>query len=228
MSDLPPLRPAVRIVDAVYEALRQGILSGALASGQQLSVPELSRQLNVSRSPVREAVLQLVADGLALEQPRKGVVVATIEIADLLEIHEIREFTEALSARLCAERIDEAGIATLRDILDRQRTCVEQDDAPGYFETNAAFHDALGAFTRNARLRDILLSLEGQMRIGLKRVSSDREQRRRGVLEHAQILKAIEQRDGEGAERLMREHIAKTRKRLAQQSTQEGQGKTAA
>ncbi len=228
MPDLPALRPAVRIVDAVHEALREGILSGALAQGQQLSVPDLSRQLNVSRSPVREAVLQLVADGLAQEQPRKGVVVATIEIADLLEIHEIREFTEALSARLCAERIDEAGIATLRDILDRQRTCVQQDDASGYFETNTAFHDALGAFTGNARLRDILLSLEGQMRIGLRRVSSDREQRRRGALEHAQILKAIELRDGDRAERLMREHIAKTRKRLAQQSTQKRQGKTTA
>jgi DNA-binding GntR family transcriptional regulator len=228
MSDLPALRPAVRIVDAVYEALREGILSGALVPGQQLSVPELSRQLKVSRSPVREAVLQLVADGLALEQPRKGVVVATIEIRDLLEIHEIREFTEALSARLCAERIDQSGIATLRGILDRQRASVELDDASGYFETNTAFHDALGAFTGNARLRDILLSLEGQMRIGLKRVSSDREQRRRGVIEHAQILKAIEQRDGDRAERLMKEHIAKTRKRLAQQSTQKAQGKTAA
>lgn len=228
MSDLPALRPAVRIVDAVYEALRQGILSGTLTPGQQLSVPELSRQLNVSRSPVREAVLQLVAEGLALEQPRKGVVVATIEIADLLEIHEIREFAEALSARLCAERIDEAGIAILRGILDRQRACVEQDDASGYFETNTAFHDALGAVTGNARLRDILASLEGQMRIGLKRVSSEPEQRRRGVIEHAQILKAIEHRDGDRAERLMKEHIANTRKRLAQQSTKKPGSKTAA
>jgi DNA-binding GntR family transcriptional regulator len=217
MSNLQPLHPATRIVDAVHESLREGIMSGVLVPGQQLSVPELARRLNVSRSPIREAVLQLVSDGLAVEQPRKGVVVATVELDDVLEIHEIREFTEALSARLCAERIDSDGVAELRKIIARQEACVAKDDAAGYFRTNAALHEAIGRFSRNSRLYDILISLEGQMRIGLKRVSSESEQRRRGVLEHAQIVNAIERRDGDRAERLMREHIAKTRKRLAEQ-----------
>lgn len=217
MSDLRPLRQAVRLVDAVHESLREGIMTGILIPGQQLSVPDLARRLNVSRSPIREAVLQLVSDGLAVEQPRKGVVVATIELDDVLEIHEIREFTEALSARLCAERIDSVGVAELREIITRQEACVAKDDAAGYFQTNALFHEAIGRFARNSRLHDILISLEGQMRIGLQRVSSEDEQRRRGVLEHAQIVNAIEKRDGDRAERLMREHIAKTRKRLASQ-----------
>ncbi|WP_315730125.1 MULTISPECIES: GntR family transcriptional regulator [unclassified Bradyrhizobium] len=217
MTDLQPLRPATRIVDAVYESLREGILSGVLPPGQPLSVPELARRLNVSRSPIREAVLQLVSDGLAVEQPRRGVVVATIELNDVLEIHEIREFVEALSARLCAERIDADGVAELRSIIARQEKCVAKDNAAGYFQTNAAFHEAIGRFSRNNRLHDILISLEGQMRIGLQRVSSEGEQRRRGVLEHAQIVNAIEKRDGDRAERLMREHIAKTRKRLTEQ-----------
>jgi DNA-binding GntR family transcriptional regulator len=217
MSNLQPLHSATRIVDAVYESLREGIMSGVLVPGQQLSVPELARRLNVSRSPIREAVLQLVSDGLAVEQPRKGVVVATVELDDVLEIHEIREFTEALSARLCAERIDSDGVAELRKIVAHQEACVAKDDAAGYFRTNAAFHEAIGRFSRNSRLHDILISLEGQMRIGLKRVSFESEQRRRGVLEHAQIVNAIEKRDEDRAERLMREHIAKTRKRLAEQ-----------
>lgn len=218
MPDLQPLRPATRLVDAAHESLREGILSGALPPGQQLSVPDLARKLNVSRSPIREAVLQLVSDGLAVEQPRKGVVVATIEINDVLEIHEIREFVEALSARLCAERIDADGVVELRAIVERQEKCVAKDDAAGYFQTNAAFHEAIGRFSRNNRLHEILISLEGQMRIGLQRVSSEGEQRRRGVAEHAQIVNAIEKRDGDQAERLMREHIAKTRKRLAEQA----------
>jgi DNA-binding GntR family transcriptional regulator len=216
MADLRPLRKASRIVDTVYQSLREAILAGNLQAGQQLSVPELARQLSVSRSPIREAVLQLVADGLANEQPRKGVVVATIELADLLEIHEIREFTEALSARLCAERIDASGVATLREIISQQEVCVANEDAAGYFDTNMAFHHAIGTFARNPRLVDILTSLEGQMRIGLQRISLEGEQRREGVREHSKIVSAIERRDGERAERLMREHIAKTKKRLAQ------------
>jgi DNA-binding GntR family transcriptional regulator len=221
MADLRPLRQTVRIVDAVHETLREDIMSGVLAPGEQLSVPELARQLNVSRSPVREAVLQLVSDGLAVEQPRKGAIVATIGLKDVLEIHEIREVTEALSARLCAERANAAEIVELRGIIARQEECVTRDDAVGYFSTNAAFHDAIARYSRNSRLHDIVNSLEGQMRIGLRRVSSEGEQRQRGVREHTQIVNAIARGEGDRAERLMREHIARTRKRVADQPRKE-------
>jgi DNA-binding GntR family transcriptional regulator len=163
----------------------------------------------------------LVADGLATDQPRKGVVVATIDLADLLEIHEIREMTEALSARLCAERVDAHGVRILREIVDKQKKCVADDDAQGYFETNNAFHDAIGSFAKNPRLKDILSSLEGQMRIGLRKVSLDGEQRRDGIVEHSLIVDAIERRDGDEAERLMRQHIAQTKERLARMLREE-------
>src|SRR6478609_5245849 len=99
MTELAALAPSGRIVDAVQESLRQAIFAGALRAGEALSVPELARRLNVSRSPVREAVLGLVAQGLAVEQPRRGVVVATIAADDLVAIHEVREFLEAGAAR---------------------------------------------------------------------------------------------------------------------------------
>src|SRR5262249_58067444 len=101
---LAALNPAARIVDAVQATLRSAILDGALRAGEPLSVPELARRLNVSRSPVREAVLGLVAQGLAVEQPRRGVVVATVDPADLQAIHEMRIFLEAGSAHFCAQR----------------------------------------------------------------------------------------------------------------------------
>src|SRR3954467_13176291 len=116
MTDLPLLDASARIVDTVQVALRQAIFQGTLRAGEQLSVPELARRLNVSRSPVREAVLGLVAQGLAGEQPRRGVVVATIAADDLVAIHEVREFLEAGAARLCARRIDKAGVDRLRGI----------------------------------------------------------------------------------------------------------------
>ena len=215
MTDLAPLSTATRIVDAVYDSLRRSILEGKIASGTQLSVPELSRKLEVSRSPVREAVLQLVADGLAIEQPRRGVIVATIGLEDLVEIHEIREYTEALAARLAAERATEAEIGKLTDIVAEQTFAVEQGDAEGYFRTNAAFHAELGRASHNSRLPGIRKSLEGQMRIGLRAVLEDVGQRRRGLAEHQEILDAVAKRDGQRAENLMRKHIAMTRKNLA-------------
>lgn len=214
MNELAPLSSATRIVDAVYDSLRRSILDGLIEPGTQLSVPEISRRLEVSRSPVREAVLQLVAEGLAFEKPRKGVVVAMIGIEDLIEIHEIREYTEALTARLAAERATKAALETLSRIVAEQEQAVEQDDAGGYFRTNAAFHEELGQACGNARLRAIRNSLEDQMQIGLQKVSEDVGQRQRGLLEHKQLLEAVTRRDGKLAEQLMREHIAKTRENL--------------
>lgn len=220
MLTLPPLSPTTRIVDAVYESLRRNILDGTLKSGTQLSVPELSRRLEVSRSPVREAVLQLVADGLAVEQPRKGVVVATVGIDDLIELHEIREYTEALVARLAAERASADDLAQLTRILDEQASAVAHNDSDGYFNTNAAFHARLGEASGNRRLVHICNSLEGQMRIGLMRVSEDMGQRQRGLAEHQAILKAVRTHDAPLAEELMRKHIAMTRANLAALSPQ--------
>src|SRR5882672_7854975 len=113
MTELSALSPSGRIVDAVQDALREAIFGGTLRAGEPLSVPELARRLNVSRSPVREAVLGLVAQGLAVEQPRRGVVVATVDPADLLAIHEVRVFLEAGSASLCAQRASDGSIKEL-------------------------------------------------------------------------------------------------------------------
>lgn len=217
MSALRALKPSERIVDSVYAALRVAILDGSLLPGQALSVPELSRQLDVSRSPVREAVLALVAGGLAVEQPRRGVAVAKIAASDMLQIHEVREGVEAQAARLCAQRASPAVLRQLAELLDRQAAVVERGDAAGWYQTNAEFHRLVASGAGNSRLSEIAMMLEGQMRLGLRQVSSDRDQRRRGLAEHQAILGAITGREPDAAERLMREHIRRTRETLALQ-----------
>jgi len=215
MAGLPALKPVERIVDSVHATLRAAILEGGLSPGQPLSVPDLSRQLDVSRSPVREALLALVADGLAVEHPRRGVSVVEVAASDLLEIHEVREAVEAQAARLCAERASDATLRDLADVLTRQHEVVEQGDAAGWFRTNAEFHGAIAAGTGNRRLSEVLLTLEAQMRLGLRQVSSDREQRRRGLAEHQAVLDAISRHEPEAAERTMRDHIRRTKQTLA-------------
>jgi DNA-binding GntR family transcriptional regulator len=214
VSDLPVLTPATRIVDSVQESLRAAILSGALRAGEPLSVPELARRLKVSRSPVREAVLGLVGQGLAVEQPRRGVVVATVEPQDLLAIHEIREFLEAGAARLCAARIDAAGIETLQRIMIEQDAAVRANAAAGYFETNAALHREIARHAGNARLAHILDTLENQMRLALHRIATDPAHMAAGRDEHGRVVAAIAARDPDGAERAMRTHIAATIARI--------------
>lgn len=210
MSELSALSPSGRIVDAVQEALRQAIFGGTLRAGEPLSVPELARRLNVSRSPVREAVLGLVAQGLAVEQPRRGVVVATVEPDDMLAIHEVREFLEAGAARLCAQRIDATGVQRLQAILATQDRAVHAGDTAGYFATNLDLHRAIAMTAGNPRLTQILLTLENQMRIALHRIAGDPAHMRAGYEEHARIVAAIAAHDADAAEGAMRAHIAST------------------
>ncbi len=212
---LAALKPTARIVDSVHHALREAILAGTLSPGQALSVPELARQLDVSRSPVREAVLALVADGLAVEQPRRGVAVVVIDAADLLEIHEVRECVEGQAARLCAERASNATVRALSAVLTQQAAIVKCDDAAGWYDTNASFHGLIAEGAGNRRLAEVLLALQRQMRLGLRSVSSEPEQRRRGLGEHSAILDALIAQKGDLAERVMRDHILRTRATLA-------------
>jgi DNA-binding GntR family transcriptional regulator len=211
---LPQVDAVGRIVDRVHAVLRDAILSGNLRSGSQLSVPELARQLNVSRSPVREAVLQLVSDGLAVEQPRKGVVVTLIEREDLAEIHAIRQVLEALAARCCAERAPEAAIASLSSIIEKQQQAIAVRDADGYFSTNAAFHRAIAEGSGNRRLLAFQALLENQMALALRHVARKPGHMEAGLKEHQRILRAIRARDADKAEAAMRMHIVNTSLRL--------------
>jgi DNA-binding GntR family transcriptional regulator len=216
MQGLSVLQPSERIVDAVHTAIRDAILKGVLTPGEQLSVPELSRRLNVSRSPVREAVLQLVAEGLAVEQPRRGVIVATIDARGIGEIYQIRVALETLAARLAASSAQQADIDELRDVLDHQAEAVKTADPRLYSRTDLQFHAIIGRCCENTRLQRILEILKNQVKIALERTRTENPDRIEiGWREHAAVLTAIENRDPDAAESAMRRHMEHTREEVA-------------
>ncbi|MCG7364457.1 GntR family transcriptional regulator [Roseomonas sp. ACRSG] len=212
-ESLPTIGPA-RVVDETVAALRRAILSGDLRPGQKLSVPALALRLGVSRSPVREAVLALTAAGLAVESPRRGVVVTELGPKETDAIHEARGSLEGFAARLAAER----GPADLGERLDailaEQAAAAAAADENEYFRTNAAFHAAVAAACDNAELQRLLASLEGRMALALRQVATRPEHRESAVAEHRKVVAAIKARDGSGAEAAMRAHLAATRRRV--------------
>jgi DNA-binding GntR family transcriptional regulator len=204
-----------RLVDVVHRRIHAAILEGSYRAGQQLSVPELSRQLDVSRGSVREAVLQLVAEGLAEERPRRGVVVARIGAEEIRQIHQIREVLEGQAARLSAE----LGPADLYDQLDavlqRQSRAIDDASAVEYADTDAHFHALLAASCGNPKLGTLIERLHAQMQIALDRVAEAAEHRCLGHEELRAVADAVRARDGEAAERAMRAHIGRTRQAVA-------------
>lgn len=211
MQTIEPINDQSRVVDAVRARLRDAILGGRLGPGEKLSVPELARTLNVSRSPVREAVLQLVSEGLAVEQARRGVVVSRVEIEDILEIHQLEEPVAGLAARLCARNATREVLQALRAILETQAEAVQTGNAALYRETDDQFHALIASSAGNRRLGRVLTALRAELRLGLRAAASDPAHLKRGHREHRAIMRALERCDGNAAESAMRAHVVNTR-----------------
>jgi DNA-binding GntR family transcriptional regulator len=204
-----------RLVDVVHQQIQAAILDGSLAPGDQLSVPELSRQLGVSRGAVREAVLQVVAEGLAEERPRRGVVVARIGPDEIRQIHEIREVLEGQAARLAAERRTDELCDQLDAALQEQRNAIDSADAVGYADTDSHFHALLAAACGNPMLGTLIERLHTQMQIALERVAEAAEHTRLGHDELRAVADAVRAANGDAAEKAMRAHIRRTREQVA-------------
>src|SRR5437764_4135344 len=117
---LSPAHKTLR--DWVFECLRTSIVAGDLAPGQRIVEADLAKQLEVSKSPVREAILQLKQDGLVIDAPKgRGVVVAPLKPSDVREIYAVREALETLAVRLLAENPRPERLAAVRLIVDRMR-----------------------------------------------------------------------------------------------------------
>jgi DNA-binding GntR family transcriptional regulator len=209
-----PDRPS-RLVDVVHRHLQVAILSGVPAPGEQLSVPELARQLGVGRGSVREAVLQLVAEGLAEERPHRGVVVATIGPDEVRQIHEIREALEGQAARLCATSPHPELVKQLEAALAEQHQAIDAANSAAYAETDSHFHGLLAASCGNPMLGSFIERLHAQMQLALDRVAETPEHRTRGQAELRTVLDAIRAADPDGAEAAMRAHIRRTRGEIA-------------
>ncbi len=203
-----------RLVDKVHGLLHRDILSGKLLPGQPLSVPEISRQLGVSRSPVREAVLQLVADGLAWEEARKGAVVAQFGLEDALQLLEAREVLELASVRLGAVRATSADFAALKQVLHSQQLSIQKANFRGYLASDLEFHKLLGSLSHNPALGRMVGLLKDQSLLAQDSVSRSLVQLELGFKEHLAVFEALELRNSEEAAGALLKHFKRIRESL--------------
>jgi DNA-binding GntR family transcriptional regulator len=200
-----PLAHHLSLRERIVARLRLAILAGDLAPKARLREPELARQLEVSRTPLREAIRQLEAEGLLTTIPRIGTFVSELTAQDAEELYALRVVIEGLAARQAAERPDPAKGEILRGILEElaKRT----DDFRGYHEISGQFHDAIAALSGNRRLQAIYQGLA--QHVSRMRILSNAVRGRPGISlrGHRQIAAAIIGGRGAEAERLMRMHI---------------------
>lgn len=202
------------LAEQAYELLRDAVISQQIPAGARLSVPDLARRLGISRSPVREAIARLVHDRLAIAEARRGAVVASISVEDLMEIYDVREVLEGLACRLAAERITDDDLARLGEVVVEHRAAVDAENVNDHMMLDQSFHAVIRSATYNARLIDGLDRLQGQIRMAMNTTRRSAGGMARALAEHEEVLAALQQRDPALAEEVGRAHIARLRREL--------------
>jgi DNA-binding GntR family transcriptional regulator len=199
-------------------ALREAIIKGDIAPGEKLNEPKLAEQFQVSRGPLREAIRRLVAMRLVRHVPNVGATVVTLELQSILELYDVREALEGKAAALAAENMSLQDIAKLRALLELHRQHSE-DNAGEYMQTDGDFdfHYQIIKGSGNQLLTDQLCDeLYHLIRMFRFQTSRFKSRSNRALIEHEQLIYAIEQRDPQLAEMLMRKHITRAKASIKQ------------
>jgi DNA-binding GntR family transcriptional regulator len=191
--------------DAVHQALRHSILQGDLAPGERLRSDALAIELRVSRTPVREALRKLEAEGLVV-RAGFGLIVRALSEQDLTELFYVREALEGMAARLAAENATPSEMAEIRELLQDMDALRRRGDIEAFRRLAGEFHQLVCRASHNNRLLQSLKALLDTVRQSQTSTLYGEGRPAAALKEHRNLLRAIEARDGDRAEGLAREH----------------------
>lgn len=213
VDDSPATHGGRLLRETVYEQLRADMISCALAPGTELREAELASRFDMSKSPVRDALMRLEREGLVITLPRQGYRVAPVSLADVLDMFHLRAALE----RACVERIVlNASDEQLRS-LDEFRQFNAAAWEGGFIAFNRAFHRRIAELGGNARMRDQLNDLidllERAVQVSVASINKGDPQAL--VTEHTEIITALQARALKRAQRLAEQHITAAGKRVS-------------
>jgi len=197
------------LVEAAYEAILENILSGALASGTVVSEVSLAQELQVSRTPVHQALAQLAKEGLIEHRAGRQPRIARFGREDVIEIYDMRLLLETAATQRAAKRIDPRVLA---DLTREAEALAQEPDSPEWsrkaLDFDVRFHDALAAASGNRRLRQEIAKYRLLIR-AFCRMIGNAENLREAMKEHQAVLKALTDRTPAAAGQSMAQHIQK-------------------
>lgn len=202
------------LTNRVQSAIEQMIMNGELRGGDKVNEISLSERFGTSRGPLREACRALAQEGLLIAIPNRGVFVRELDLREALEVYDVRSALDELMGRLIAERVTDAQVKELHDLIDKMDRAAAARDLESYYPTNLEFHNRLLAYANNRRLERLYRSLikelhlfrrKGLLQSGSMRISNE---------EHRQIVQSIESRDPVAASVSMKSHVLAAKQRL--------------
>lgn len=197
------------LVEAAYEALLENILSGSLPSGTVVSEVSLAKDLNVSRTPIHQALARLAKDGLIEHRAGLKPRIARFSREDIIEIYDMRLLLETAATQRAAKRIDPRVLADLTRAADALAAAPDGPDwSRQALDFDVRFHDAIAAASGNRRLRQEIAKYRLLVR-AFCRMTGSTENLRDALREHQVVLKALADRQSAAAGQAMAQHVQK-------------------
>jgi DNA-binding GntR family transcriptional regulator len=196
---------------AAHRLLREAIMRGQIAMGARINELELAAAWNVSRTPIRDALRRLEAEGLVQSVPGRGVIVPVLSLADADELYELREILEARAARRAAERGGPEFHARLNDLIRTFGAALKQADPETMIAIDGDIHSAVAVMSGSARLAAAIAMTRAQVHPIKRRAFHVRGRAAKSLREMAKLVAAIRAHDPARAEASMRDHLTSLR-----------------
>jgi len=208
----------------VASRLRQMLVEGQIPPGAKLNERALCEALNISRTPLREAIKMLAAEGLVELLPNRGSVAVQLSEADVHNTFEVMAGLEALSGELAAQRITEAELAEIKALHFEMLAAYTRRDLSAYYRLNAAIHSCINAAAKNPVLTQTYQQVNSRLQALRFRSNQDGEKWSHAVKEHGAMVAALEARDASALARVLMTHLNNKREVvMAQLRSQEVQ-----
>jgi DNA-binding GntR family transcriptional regulator len=199
--------PRAALHEQVAMRLRQMLVEGEIAPGAKLNERELAQVLQVSRTPLREAIKMLAAEGLVELLPNRGAVAVSLGEQDIMDTFEVMAGLEGLSGELAAQRITAEELAEIKAMHFEMLAAYTRADLSAYYRINAQIHAAINAAAKNPVLTGTYQQLNARLQALRFRSNQDGEKWRRAVQEHEQMIDALTRRDPAAMRTVLVDHL---------------------
>ncbi len=189
------------------ESIREAIEKGFLKPGMRIKETQLSKELGMSRFPIREALCYLEKEGSVETVPFKGVRVSSITPKDIEDLMTVRCALEELAIQLAIQQLDDSKVAQLQSIMNRMENALDSNSEEDILNIDLSFHQSVCEFAENSRLLNAWMPLASQIRVCLKLEYPLFDTAKEFVSTHIPLLDVIKSKDQEQAVKVVREHI---------------------
>jgi DNA-binding GntR family transcriptional regulator len=205
-----------RLHDMVVEHLRGFIVEGVLTPGTKLNERELCETLGISRTPLREALKVLAAEGLIEISQNRGATVSRMTETEIRETFELMSGLEAFAGELACQRITPVELAEIKALHYAMLARRAQNDLPGYYARNHEIHDRINEAARNSVLRQTYIAVNRRLQSLRFRSNFKAQKWDNAIRDHEEMLEALEARDGKRLAEILRQHLLDKRDAVLQ------------